>query len=189
MKNSIFVTALLLAAPVSADEAMQAAIQDYLDTSIRAWAADPVLIDAIQAQNGRTGALTEDEIIALDLAWRAEVGMAERPTIDPVMQNAASDFLRGVVENAGGMITEVFIMDARGLNVAASDVTSDYWQGDEDKHAATYGVGAEAVHMGEIEFDESAQSYQSQVSMTLVDPRSNQPIGAITIGLNADALF
>ena len=41
----------------------------------------------------------------------------------------------------------------------------------------------------EIEFDESTQSYLAQVSVTLSDPSSGAPIGAMTIGLDAESLF
>ena len=86
------------------------------------------------------------------------------------------------------MFTEIFAMDDKGLNVAQSDVTSDYWQGDEDKWQQTYLVGAGAVHISEVELDDSTQTYQSQVSVTVVDPETNAPIGAITFGINVDAL-
>ena len=80
-------------------------------------------------------------------------------------------------------------MDARGLNVAASAATSDYWQGDEDKFQQTYEIGADSVHFSDIEFDESSQTYQGQISVVIVDPSTNTPIGAITIGVNAEALL
>ncbi len=80
-------------------------------------------------------------------------------------------------------------MDALGLNVAASGVTSDYWQGDEDKYSKSYGAGPGAVFVDAIEFDESSQSYQGQVSFSLTDPVTGQMIGAVTVGLNAEAFF
>jgi hypothetical protein len=106
-----------------------------------------------------------------------------------VLDHAASAVLRDWVAASDGAITEVFVMDAMGLNVAASAVTSDYWQGDEEKHSETYAKGPDAVHISEIEFDESTQSYQAQVSVPIVDPASGQVVGAMTVGLNADRLF
>lgn len=50
-------------------------------------------------------------------------------------------------------------------------------------------MGADAVHFSEIEFDESSQSYQAQISMTISDPATGAPIGAMTVGINADALM
>lgn len=100
-----------------------------------------------------------------------------------------SAFLSDQVAASGGRINEIFVMDALGLNVAASDVTSDYWQGDEDKYTKTFGVGSGAMFVDAIEFDESAQSYQGQISISLTDPASGQVVGAMTIGLNAEAFF
>ena len=161
----------------------------YLENEISAWANEQVLVDAIRAQNERTAGYSQAEIDALDQAWRAEVGAADRPTITPVLENAASDFLRTIVASAGGTVTEVFVMDARGLNVAASDVTSDYWQGDEDKWSATYPNGAGAAHFGDVEFDESSQTYQGQISVSITDPATGETVGAVTVGVDAEALF
>jgi hypothetical protein len=89
----------------------------------------------------------------------------------------------------GGAVTEIIVMDALGLNVATSGVPSDYWQGDEAKHQQTYGVGPDAVHFGDIEYDESSQKYQAQISFTLSDPDTNAPIGAMTVAVDAEEFF
>lgn len=167
---------------------LDTAARSFYESQVMVWATDAVILDAVTAQNSRTAGLSNDEILALDQAWRAEVGTAQTPTISPVLDNAASEFLRAQMASAGGAITEVFVMDAQGLNVAASGVTSDYWQGDEAKHQETFGVGANAVHVGEVEFDESAQEYLVQVSVSLTDA-SGAPVGAITVGVLADALM
>ena len=73
------------------------------------------------------------------------------------------------------------------LNVAQSTVTSDYWQGDEDKFTLSFGAGADAVFLGEIEQDESTQAYQSQISITVTDA-AGQPIGSITAGVDLSML-
>ena len=164
------------------------AMQAYLEGEIMAWANDPVIVEAIAAQNARTDELPQSEIDALDQAWRGEVGSDATPTIDPVLSGAAADFLRARVGESGGVITEIFAMDARGLNVAASSVTSDYWQGDEAKFSQTYPAGAGAMHLSEIEFDESTQTYQGQISITITDA-SGEPVGAMTVGVNAEALM
>ncbi|QQA42210.1 hypothetical protein [Pelagovum pacificum] len=167
------------------DSSMEA----YLLTELRPWFQSEEIVGAVLAQNRTTGTYDSEEILEMDERWRAEVNSNAQPTIRSVVNNSTSDFLRERMNDSGGTITEIILMDASGLNVAASHVTSDYWQGDEDKHAMTYGVGPLAVHFGEIEFDESSQIFQGQVSATIVDPEDGSPIGAITIGLNAEALM
>ena len=181
-------SAMLFALPAFANDA-EGKMRSYLESEIMTWAGNPVLIEAIRAQNVSTSEYTQDQIDAMDQTWRAEVGLTQSDTIDPVLNNAAADFLRTVVGDAGGVITEVFMMDARGLNVAASNVTSDYWQGDEEKFTETYPHGAGAVHFGEIEFDESSQTYQGQISFSMVDPATQDVVGAMTVGVNAESFF
>jgi hypothetical protein len=108
--------------------------------------------------------------------------------IDAVLGNALSQFLQQQQGAAGGVVTEIFVMDNRGLNVGQSEITSDYWQGDEAKWQKTYQAGADALFIDEVEMDESTQAFQSQLSMSIVDPASGEVIGAITVGINIDAL-
>jgi hypothetical protein len=185
----LLTTFLGLAASVAPAAEPNAAMQAFLDDHILGWAHDPVLLDAIAAQNTQTAGHDAARIDALDQQWRAEVGTGASALVDGVLMNAAADFLRGQMAASGGMITEVFIMDAVGLNVAASGPTSDYWQGDEAKFQDTFGVGAGAVHYSEVEFDESSQSYSVQISVTLSDPATGAPVGAMTVGVDAESLM
>ncbi|KPP89588.1 MAG: hypothetical protein HLUCCA08_09795 [Rhodobacteraceae bacterium HLUCCA08] len=182
-------TALCLIGTASLAGDYEDAMQAYLDAHVASWATDATLIDAIIAQNTANAGLTQADIDALDLAWRAEVGAADTPTITPVLSNPASDRLRAISAESGGAVTEIFIMDMHGLNVATSDVTSDYWQGDEAKFIETYGVGPGAVHFSEVELDESTQTYQAQISVTIVAPDTGDLIGAMTVGVNAESLM
>jgi len=151
--------------------------------------AAPEVIEAIKAQNAKHAGLAQADIDALDKTWRAETGAAEKPMIDGVLANALSAYLAKVKEDSRGLYTEIFVMDNKGLNVGQSDVTSDYWQGDEAKFSETYGKGAGAVHISEVEQDESTQTFQSQLSMTVVDPATGEAIGAVTFGINVDLLM
>jgi hypothetical protein len=167
----------------------QSALRAFLDGEIAAWADSEAIVSAIRAQNDLTNGYDQARINVLDTAWQEEVGAADTPTISPVLNGATSDFLRARVAESGGRITEVIVMDARGLNVAVSDVTSDYWQGDEDKFTQTFGAGPDAVHFSEVELDESTQRYQAQISITIIDPATGQSIGAMTVGVDADSLL
>ena len=178
----------LIAMPAFAAD-YNAAMESYLETNIRNWAQTPVLVEAIANQNQETNGLGQADVDALDTQWRAEVGTDGSALINDVLNNDAAEFLRAQVEASGGRITEVFIMDAQGLNVAASSATSDMWQGDEAKFQMTYSVGSDAVHFGEIELDESSQRYQAQISLTIVDTESGAAIGAMTVGVDADSLM
>lgn len=179
---------LVAASIVNAVEAPPA-MKAFVETDVMSWAQDAQVIDAINAQNAETSGASAAQIEEWDTQWRAEVGAADQPLISAVMGDPLSAFLSEQVSASGGRITEIFVMDAVGLNVAASDITSDYWQGDEDKHAKTYGAGPGVIFVDAIELDESTQAYQGQVSVSLTDPATGEVIGAMTIGLNAEAFF
>ncbi|MFT7144423.1 MAG: hypothetical protein ACI9TY_001299 [Alphaproteobacteria bacterium] len=141
-----------------------------------------VVLDAIKKQNDLHATFTEAKILELDVAWRSEVKSNEYKIVSSVKTSKASSELSNIKESSQGTYGEIFIMDNKGLNVAMSDVTSDYWQGDEAKWQKTYLMGADAVHTSDVEFDESVQAYTSQISTALTD-ETGAVIGAITFGV------
>ena len=172
--------------PVLANE-FEPALRELAESRIKAAVSDPAIIAAIRAQNDKHAGMSEADIVALDKKWRAEVGSSSTPTIDPILNGAVADMLRALRDESEGLYTEVFVMDSVGLNVAASDTTSDYWQGDEAKWQQTYPVGSDAVHISEVELDESTQSYQAQISVAIPGP-DGTPVGAATFGVNIELL-
>jgi hypothetical protein len=189
MRLPIIVLAATLAAfPAAADDQMSA-ITTYLDTEIRAWSADPRIAAAVADQNAVTAGYTQADIDRLDQTWMAEVGTPGSALVGGVLDHPLSAMLRERIAASDGMLTEVFVMDALGLNVASAAPTSDYWQGDEAKFTETFPQGADAVHISEVEFDESSQTYQVQVSIPVVDAASGAVVGAMTIGIDAGRLF
>ena len=180
--------ALMLAVPAMAQDEFTAPLTALATGEIKSFASDPALIAAIVAQNAVTASYDQAKIDALDAQWKAEVSAASKPLIDATLGNAASQYLKGVQEASAGKYTEIFAMDAKGLNVAQSTLTSDYWQGDEDKFTKSFGAGADGVNLGEVEQDESTQVFQSQVSVAITDPATGAVIGAITVGVDVSQL-
>lgn len=178
---------MLIAAPAGANE-FEPQIRAFYNSDVKVWLSDPAVVDAVKAQNAEHAGFDDAKVDALDQQWRAEKDSGSGPLIDKVLTNALSQYLQGKKESAGGKITEVFVMDDKGLNVGQSDVTSDYMQGDEAKWQKTYGVGPDAVFVDEVEFDDSTESFQSQVSGTVVDPATGEAIGAITVGVAVENL-
>ncbi len=183
-----FVFALLLPAAANAEMKHEQALKDLVESQLRAIAEDPVVIGAVNQQNAANETLAQAEIDKLDKQWRSEVEGQDKSLINQVMANDLSNYLKKVSDQAGGLFTEIIVMDDKGLNVGQSNVTSDYWQGDEAKWTKTYPAGPGAVFVDEVEMDESTQQLQSQVSFQIVDPVTYRVIGAITFGVNLDQL-
>ncbi len=171
-----------------ASDAHVAPMTDYANSTVKQWISNSTVIEAVKAQNAKHAGISQADIDKMDKDWRAQTDAGSKPMIDAILGNALSAFLAEQKNSAGGLVTEIFVMDNRGLNVGQSDVTSDYWQGDEAKWQKTYSAGPGAIFVDEVEMDESTQTFQSQLSMSIVDPASGQVIGAITVGINVDAL-
>ncbi|WP_434056061.1 MAG: hypothetical protein RDA78_14785 [Roseibium sp.] len=190
MKHLVYTTTalcFLFAGTATANE-FESELKTLAAGKIAEIAASSEVIDAVRAQNGETGAFDQTKIDELDKTWRAEAEAVDQPMIDTVLERPLSTFLADVQESSDGLFTEIFVMDGKGLNVGQSDVTSDYWQGDEAKWQDTYSNGKGAVHISELEEDDSTQTLQSQVSVTVVDPDSGEAIGAVTFGVNVENL-
>jgi len=179
---------LLGAAHASANE-FRPQIEQLLAEKIDPWITDDAVISALRAQNTDHAGLDRAEIEALDQQWRDQAAAGSGPLVDAVLGNDLSAFLREHKEALEGAVSEMFVMDSVGLNAGQSDITSDYWQGDEDKWQKTYQVGPGATFIDEVEFDDSAEAFLSQASKTIVDPETGEAIGAITIGINVEKLF
>lgn len=182
--------AVALSSAAAADDAeIKAKAQTFAQSEMKKWAADPDIVAAINAANTERAGYDQAKIDELDKQWRAEVGAASHPLIDATAANPASAKLKAICDGQGGLVTEAFVMDDKGLNVGMCDPTSDYWQGDEAKWQKTYSVGPDAVFVDDVEQDESTQKFQVQTSITVVDPATGKAIGAMTVGLDAEGLM
>ncbi len=155
-------------------------------SELQEWIADPDILYAIREQNQMHKGLRPRRIKAMDAQWISEGSRGEM--VSEMLDRQGSIILRDRREKSSGVITEIIVMDAYGLNVAISDRTSDYFQGDEAKWQETYLKGAGAIHIGDIEFDDSTQKVQTQVSLTVTDPDNNDVIGAVTFGIDLNVL-
>lgn len=176
---------LLLAAlptvSLAADEEAPASVVKMANSELSALGTDPVIVAAVKAENARGKTL--EQVQATDQEWRKTAGIT--PFMKALMESPCGQYLHKVQE-AKPFLAEVFVMDNLGANVAMTDKTSDYWQGDEPKFTESYKDGKGAVHIGKVKFDDSTQSYLVQVSVPVRE--GDQVIGAITIGVDLDAL-
>ncbi|EXJ16484.1 PDC sensor domain-containing protein [Imhoffiella purpurea] len=148
---------------------------------LQLWGSDPVLVEAARAQNALGRSL--DDIKRIDAEWI----QASEPTpfMAELQNNPAAEELKRL-EQSQPYFFEVFLMDDQGANVAMTNQTSDFWQGDEAKFTQSFADGQGAVHVGEVKFDSSAQAYLVQVSVPVMD--AGKAIGALTIGIDLDRL-
>jgi hypothetical protein len=177
------VLAILIPVAATAQE-----IPASLLDEMRGISGKPVVQIALRGQNQNHEGMTLSTIDALDKQWRAEVKSEEQPLIAQVMASPLSGYLIDLKARSDGLFTEIFVMDAKGVNAGQSSVTSDYFQGDEPKHQKTFQVGAGAVNYAKVEVDEKTGSRRQQVDFTITDVDSGKPIGAATFEVDLDEL-
>jgi len=160
-------------------------IQTYVDSHIRGWLMSDEIIAAVDQQNLDNLDLTAAQIETLDQRWRKEKLRGGGSLISSKMNNHLSSLLRGIKVASGGVITEIFVMDNHGLNVGQTNGTGDIMQGDEAKWKMTYLVGSKAVFIDDVEEDGGVNVSQTSLSVA----RGNGfLLGAVTVGINVDAL-
>ena len=140
---------------------------------------DPAIVAAVKEQNAK--GMTLDQVKAKDEAWKNTAGVTDE--MKAMMESACGKRLTEIL-NGADYFAEIFVMDNLGANVAMTDKTSDYWQGDEAKWQESFKGGQGGVHISEVEFDESTQTYLVQISVPVKD--GDQAIGAITFGVDVD---
>ena len=168
-------------AVVHAGEKAPQKVYDLAKGELAALGTDAKIIKAVKAENGKGKTL--DQIKAKDKEWKATAGVADY--MQAMMDSECGKHIASIQDSAP-YYAEIFVMDNQGANVAMTDKTSDYWQGDEAKFKKSFNGGNGAVFVDEVEFDDSTQAYTVQVSVPVKD--GDTVIGAITFGIDVDKI-
>jgi len=170
------------------DPKLQKSVRQLVDGEINIWLKHPVIIEALRAQNLETGSHTEQQIKVLEGIWQDEFVSDQYDLIAEVLDRPVSRYLKRVKLNGLGTYHEILLMDGVGLLTGFSDPNDDYWQGEEPKWLETYQGGEDALHIGNLKFDQSTLAWEIQVSLPVLDPETRKPLGAIMIGIDPSAL-
>lgn len=122
-----------------------------------------------------------------DQNWIADPATEAQRLGIPV--NVASDYLRDVVAGDPAY-REILLADREGRLVAASDLPSDYYQGDEDWWREAYGDGLSGRHhVGDVTWDESSQSYSLEFAVPVVPRDGGRLVGVLKVAAEARELL
>ena len=178
---TMFIFILIGAGAASAGEKAPKEVVDLANSKLIKLGTDPIIVEAVKTQNSK--GITLAQIKEKDEAWKSHAGIADY--MKSLMESSCGKHLRDIQAGAD-YYSEIFVMDNQGANVAMTDKTSDYWQGDEAKFQKSFNDGKGALFIDDVEFDDSAQAYLVQVSVPVKE--GDQVIGAITIGINVDKI-
>lgn len=192
LRAFVFVFVFVACAPMISESSAQTnppsveILDEKAITEIRDWLSSPIVEMSVLAHNRRYEGVDQAKIDALDKAWRSERDSQDQPLIAATLSSPLSTYLTQIQAKSGGILTEIFVMNAYGLNVGQSGITSDFWQGDEAKFQKTFQVSPTAVFIDEPEFNEASKTWRTQVNLTLA--KDGKPIGAVTVEYNLTEL-
>lgn len=169
---------------IEADMIAAPALKRYAADVLLPLGADPVLVREVRKQNAKKMAL--DQIKKMDEEWTVAVS-SMIPLKQSLLSSKASLEMRALVADKAKAVLEAFLMDNQGALVGATNVTSDYWQGDEKKWTGSFAAGSGGLDIAAAQFDQSAHGVLQQISLPVWDEKENV-IGAVTWGVVLDRI-
>ena len=97
---------------------------------LKRWAYHDELLNALRQVATRNTSM--ERINELNRQWLRELLLEEKPLIRRLLQTPPSRLLANIARQHHLLFNEIFLSDHSGQLVAISEVTSDYWQADED---------------------------------------------------------
>jgi len=146
---------------------------------------DDILLEALKKANAL--ALSRADILSKDGQWLSERRSEVQPLISSVKGNLLSQYLLQFMSEYGDLFSEIFVTDKNGLVIGLSHVTSDFWQGDEEKFTQVFSIESPDVFINDIQYDESSHAFIAQISIVIKGPDSLKNMGVFVFGVNVEA--
>jgi hypothetical protein len=161
---------------------LQAATKAFVKEKLLQHCTNQIFVAETKAQNAK--GISSTEIQNIDRQWQE--AEEELPIMTEKLGNrCAAEVARIARENPA--IVEAFVMDNQGAVVGENNLTSDYWQGDEEKWINSYNNGRGGLDVGQAKFDRSANAVIQQISLPVFDS-DGTVIGAVTFGVSTESL-
>jgi len=132
--------------------------------------------------------MTRADIDGLEAIWQAELKSANRPLITGVVRNVTALRLQKVVRDSGRIVTDINLVDAKGMSIAQTTVFPSIWQRSAETIMNVATVSPNTVTIGDIEFDGSGQPSRFEAVFPVADPDTQELIGSVILFVDADAL-
>lgn len=161
-------------------------LTELVNSEMKQWSHKDIVINAVKLQNSKSADLSVSDLKILDSKWIGEKRKNKKPLIRKVLDNDLSEYLRKIQEDGEGLYTEIIVTDNRGLDVGQSQISSNYWQGQEDKWKNTFGSRSYATYVSDLHFDDNTEAFQVEVSFMIIS--DDEPIGMVYAGVDVEQL-
>ncbi len=155
---------------------VQKEIDRHIDV-VKGWAANQVVVKAVQAQNQK------GPMAGMDNAKWKTVRRSD-DVVKGFQTNEAGKFLKQKAAEGNDYYAEAFLSAAQGEKVAFIEKTTSYIHKGAAKFDVPFSSGKS--WQGQPEFDESSQTHQIQVSVPVVS--EGKTLGVLVVGINLSKL-
>jgi signal transduction histidine kinase/HAMP domain-containing protein len=145
--------------------------------------------DAVRAEavkSNQENILNQSAIDSLDRQWR-EADAANNDTMPLVASVLDNELSKDLTQFKGRFPqhVEVFLTDRQGVNIASTNRTSDYYQGDEEWWQTAFRQG---VYIGQPEYDESSHTIAMNMATAIYAENSSDVVGVLRTTVNFTTL-
>ena len=177
-----FLAALLIGVPFSWAETPVQKVTQFASSKLVQLAAEKIVVDAVKTENAKGKTL--DQIRKTDEKWIATSGVDDfmkGMMISPVSKHLIE------IRDKYPFLREIFLVDNQGANIAMSEKTSDYWQGDEAKFKKSFDKGVGTVFVDDVKFDRSTKAFLAHVSVPVLE--GDTALGVLIFGVDMDKFW
>lgn len=137
----------------------------------------PTLRQAAAA--GSTIPFDVERVRRLDREWQATNRAPDE--LSTTLTNPAAQLLRDTTRT-DPIYREILLTDRHGRLIAASNVTTDYYQADDPWWPEAFNDGEQGrVSISDVKWDESARALALQIAVPVPDPSSERPAGILMV--------
>lgn len=165
-------------------------VGDYLNGQLevlQTLSLDETIRQSVRAANALKPDLSD--ILELDKQWREAVTNGENNSfvISRLSNSLSNDLI--AFQSLSPEHVEIFVTDRVGAIVSATNLTSDYYQADEDWWISTYLDGTGDVYISQPELDESTGTLSILMAVPIYDTRQGGLIGILRSTISIGGLI
>jgi hypothetical protein len=158
-------------------------------TDVGVMAMEFDVVDAAAAANksytGKSDASIATEFENMEKIWNTP---ASESVANRVLASRASQLLRKH-RDFDRRFLRITVTDAKGIPVAATHKTLDYYQGDEEFWQAVYASGRGAVNITDVLYDDVTKAHYIGIGVPILEDGTNRFIGMVDALVDVSAIF
>lgn len=152
---------------------------------VREFVKSKNIISEVEKKNLAEKKMSQADIKKLDEEWIASKKITK--VIKGFMTNKLAAYLLEFQEENEGF-AEIFITGIKGVNLAQTNKTSDYYQGDESWWTSAFNDGKGAEVKGEVEYDDSANTESIAIAIPVYNSAGKKVIGIIKVVIDITSI-